>query len=611
MAWKTFDFNTGTELNRSFLERLNTYIEKRESQIALEALSALERAVKKAGEASHSFSFMGQLRSFQGAQLFKQKVEERVFKKDGEVSSENINTLTTELNAILWEHVEFLEGAITELSSQVERIDLRTWSHSVMENVKGIKDLLCNALNDMETTINEFNAALNRLCDLTHSHTWSIKKMFHGTALDSELGASIRKSRSALFNEYERFTKVFENFSSMKEEIASSVVKIGTLPIFSTLDSAERELFLELFQLLKCYEKNKKTNVIDEKDLLMSLRRMMSKEKAFTVFRDYYLALYKELFKQSLEIKNNSPLSAIEEARKHTAEYLRDVQSEVVFLGNTMDHYREFLLSTDPNPYVRARMGFSEWVLGPESAESKQLHKSSYNIETLNRLFVQFIESVEKDPFYSVGKEKELYEKIEKLLHEMAAPLLSERLMHKGVEELVSYFEEANELGSLDPKIVPQMGVWLGRALRSDSRYHILHRYPEFHEIYAIHLSLASSSDDKLHRIRLNKFKKMIGEIKRWVAERETALHSRDIELDINDIRGYLQEFFAHIQQVSSSEGGSKSGEAFALQLLEYRYLFGQFFHELNKDNTEENLIYSRFYFVDQYFDAIDKKLGE
>jgi hypothetical protein len=617
MTWKTFDFNAGTELNRSFLERLKLYLEKRESQIAWDCLCALDSSVREAGTPQLSLASSTKMRLSQSVDEFNRKIHDLIAQHKLNLPPNESAQIASELNSILWNYVEFLEGAITELFFEVERVDLRMWSSEIMEVVREIKRVLACALDEIEVTVNGLNNALSSLRDYIDPHKWSVKWIFDGTVLDSELIASIRHSRIALLNGYEKFTMVYENFNSIKEEIVSSAIKIGTLPIFSVLESETQHKFLELYELLKISEKNKKRNLIDEKDLLMSLRKSMSKEKAFHVFRDYYHLLYLELFRQSREIKKNSPLSTSEEARQQIVDYLKDVQSEVTLLGVTIDNYREFLLSTDPNPYVRARMGFSEWVLGPESKESKHLHKFGYSIESLSRLYTQLIDSIERGPDWNLSKETTQQEQIEKVLHEIGAPLISEKLMQSRLEHLIELFEEVNELGSFHSLIVHQMGNWLGKALRYDWRYHILHRYPEFHELYTIHMGLVTANDDMLHQSRLNKFKRVLGELREWVATRETAKHSHDIELDINDIKGYLQEFLAHVQRTLGHDKNEmpmesgRNGESFSHQLLEYRYLFGQFLHQLNEENTEEHLIRSQFYFVDQYFEAIDKKVND
>jgi hypothetical protein len=522
-------------------------------------------------------------------------------------------SLADRWNTVLWRYVEFLEGAIEELFVEASRIDLQVWSTEIMEVFLAVKGVLESSLNEIEEVMSGLNRALVGLRERTDPKTWSVKRLFESSILDEDLFKSVRQSRISLQNGSEKVITLYDNLNEMKEDVIASAVKIGTLPVFSNLDSETQQNFLELYELLKCFEKNRKLPLLEEKDLLMSLRKTTSKEQAFTIFRDYYHALHRELFHQSFDVKRNAAAYASREMIVERVAQLKEIEGEVSVLASTIDHYREFLLATDPNPYVRARLGFSEWVLGPESQETKHLYKFGYSLESLHRLYGQLIDSVQKGP--RAGAEESADKEIDKVLHEMGAPLLSEKVMVKHAEDLITRFEEINELGSYDFSLIEKMGGWLGRALRFDWKHHVLQRYPEFHEIYAIHMGLAGAIDDQLHVNRLKKFKRLLAELREWISQKETAKHTRDIDLDINDIRGYLQEFLAHVQRSLGVEGEStvtreRMEKMFSRQLLEYRHLFGYFFHQFNNDNIDESLIRSKCYFVDQYFEAVDKKLS-
>jgi hypothetical protein len=597
MTWKTFDFNTGTELNRSFLDRLQLFLERKEAQICHDTLHVM---------GGKDASLPSLLRLSELLSLLEARLQRQQLGPPSKLWKE----LAENWNGILWEYVEFLEGAIEELFAEASRIDLQVWSTEIMEVFLAVKGLLGRALDEVEGLVGGLNRALLQLRDKIDPKIWSVKRLFESSILDEELLKSIRQSRISLTNGSEKVIALYDNLNEMKEDVIASAVKIGTLPIFSTLEPETQQNFLELYELLKCYEKNRKLPLLEEKDLLMSLRKTTSKEQAFTIFRDYYHALHRELFHQSFDIKRNAALYAAPDMIRERVSQLKEIEGEVTLLAATIDHYREFLLATDPNPYVRARLGFTEWVLGPESKETKHLYKFGYSLESLNRLYGQLIESVQKGPVPYQD------EQIEKILHEMGAPLLSEKVMVKHAENLITRFEEINELGSFEFSLIEKMGAWLGKALRFDWKHHVLQRYPEFHEIYAIHMGLAGTVDDQLHLNRLKKFRRLLAELREWISQRETAKHTRDIDLDINDIRGYLQEFLAHVQRSLGAEGESavtreRMEKLFSRQLLEYRHLFGYFFHQFNDENVDESLIRSKCYFVDQYFEAIDKKLAD
>lgn len=616
MNWKTFDFNIGTEISRSSLDRLSLYIEKMESSIAHECLKSLVPLLHDAGQAPPALLSAMQLKLLVGVDEFNNKIRQILAAKSKNVEPVRWNQIANALNSILWNFVEFLEGAVEEFICEMERLDIQSWSKELMQIVRETKEVLSYSIHGLEKAYNELNAALAQLRKETDHQRWLIMRMFEGPILDPEILKTLRSCHNILENGFEKYRNIYENLFAIKEELVAAVIKIGTFPVFSTLERGMQQNFLDVYELLRCFEKNRKINLVEEKLLSISLRKLMSKEQAFALFRDYFNALHQELFHQSLEIKHSGLEPITEQGRKKTLEYLHDIQEEVRLLSGTIDRYREFLLSTDPNPYVRARLGFSEWVLGPEPHEAKGLYKFGYNLDSLDRLYTTLIDSVTKGPapeaeFTSQGEE------IEKVLHELGAPFLSERIMERRYEKLISLLESVNELGSFHPQVVPKMGKWIRKALRFDWRYHILHRFPMFHELYAIHMGLVGSESDKLHISRMNKFRRVLTEIREWIVQRETAKHSRDIDLDINDVQGYLQEFFAHVQRSLGSVGEiseknrDKLVESFSKQLLEYRYLFGYFFHQLNDENAEEYLIHSKCNFVDQYFEAIDKKITD
>jgi hypothetical protein len=86
-----------------------------------------------------------------------------------------------------------------------------------------------------------------------------------------------------------------------------------------------------------------------------------------------------------------------------------------------------------------------------------------------------------------------------------------------------------------------------------------------------------------------------------------------EIELDMNDMKTYLQDFLATIQRATRD----KSQDPFLdetihklhHQLLEYRYLFGQFFLSIMSRNSDGMQLRNQFLFVDQYFESVENLL--
>ena len=87
-----------------------------------------------------------------------------------------------------------------------------------------------------------------------------------------------------------------------------------------------------------------------------------------------------------------------------------------------------------------------------------------------------------------------------------------------------------------------------------------------------------------------------------------------EIELDMNDMKTYLQDFLASVQRAEKERAHNpfidETVDKFKVQLLEYRYLFGQFFYLLMNKNSESQQLRNQFLFVDQYFETIENHLS-
>jgi hypothetical protein len=131
---------------------------------------------------------------------------------------------------------------------------------------------------------------------------------------------------------------------------------------------------------------------------------------------------------------------------------------------------------------------------------------------------------------------------------------------------------------------------------------------PKFQKIYAIHQGILSVVENPQHLKRKEKFTHCIKKVEEWILNNATPKHAEEIELNIQDIKIYLQEFFAEVQKINTSDS-QQHIRSLEHQLLEYRYLFGSFFHRLHESHPEEKMLRQRFLFVDQYFESIENTL--
>jgi hypothetical protein len=202
-------------------------------------------------------------------------------------------------------------------------------------------------------------------------------------------------------------------------------------------------------------------------------------------------------------------------------------------------------------------------------------------------------------------------------IYDMGQPLASASMMASKAEHFVKLLNQLNELGSRDPDVVSDITPLLSNAMRADWKYNVLQDIPLFHQLYSVHINILPPITDRNHINRLRQFKKHIQQLTQWVKEKNMHAHLQEIEFDINDIKGYLQDFLAQLQRTvkdpiySTHEGKVSLIKDTAQQLLEYRYMFCNFFHHLRQNEIDEKSLRNQFLFVDQYFETIENKLDE
>ena len=97
----------------------------------------------------------------------------------------------------------------------------------------------------------------------------------------------------------------------------------------------------------------------------------------------------------------------------------------------------------------------------------------------------------------------------------------------------------------------------------------------------------------------------MFQQIRQWIDSGELVRHAHDVDLDISDTKSLLQDFLGQVQRPEDGQSAQRMQ-----QLLEYQNLFGMFFHGLQNGDPDQRQLRRRFFFADQYFDAINKTLS-
>ncbi len=513
-----------------------------------------------------------------------------------------------EMSTALWSYVEIVEGSVTELDQQIKQIGFEKWNQELIQGIGAVKELLDQRLEELASTIQRLESLLR---DYRGDEGILRRLLFWQTLLDRSLGSFVKRTRTFLNSRYRRFCASYSNFVKIRQKIEHSMVKFRGYQVFGRLPLDVQKEIEGLYELLKIWQQNLKAAYLPKREPVRALRNATGAQQSRQFFTEYYKSLNDALFERSRKLKQDPKDSG----RKIAYEEIEGMRAEVHTLAVMIGLYREFYLRTHPNPYIRNRWGFAEWIVGPEPAPAKELLELLYSVEHLNKMFERLGDSVQKGPANDdqevIGN---LEQQVEGVLHEMEQPLTSKQIMQHHASTILSHLEEMNELGSFESAVVEKVGSSLAKAMRADWQFQSLFEAPLFHQLYSLHVGIKGPIDNRLHSERMNTFKKELEEINGWLKKCSTHRHVQEIEANRNDIKMSLHDFLGDVKRIGVELQTKQQADFFiserSYELLEYRYVFGNFFLELQQYASEGKMLRNQLLFVDQYLEAVDSELN-
>lgn len=605
MLWKPINFQGVVVIDSELIDQLVSYLDEKRNRLAHDIVAIFEDG---------SSNIPKDLNLPQAIETIKAQIQFRLKEEEKTHAHLRLNSIKDRLNHASWDYVEVLEGCVVEFLQQIDNVRLDQMTQDTIKAIGNLKNILTRRIEEalesirqLEEELREYNHAAPReqrsiLEKMTHVLGWRVR------VLDRMLLENLHKSLQFLEARERELREHYQGYQLLAARATDSMRKFDGYHVLSRISADTQYKYREVYRLLKMWEANQKTKVMSEQELTKVLRSVAPVEQVTEVFKEYHSGLKQTLYSMSRDLKSEASQSTAEvvAVKTHLRQRLNLYSLELQSMGSTIGRYREFLLRTDPNPYVRSRWGFSDWVVGPEPRQSKELMRVGYEVESLNALSTNFRQALSKqDEVVKNSQALPFYYEIHAVLHEMGQPLASRGMMRKRADSLVTYLQELDEFGSPSAVIVESMSEILSKALRADWKYHVLHEIPAFHQLYAIHMGLVGEVEDPEHLMFVMKLRKMIQQAKEWTKTNEMGLHVKQIEQELMDLKGDLQEFLAGL------DGGVLSQEKVALrqrELLEYRYLFGSFCHYYCQQQGDH--VRSDFLYIDQYFEYIENKLS-
>ncbi|CUI17287.1 hypothetical protein PNK_1678 [Candidatus Protochlamydia naegleriophila] len=614
MSWRSIDFRGLSDLDQKIVDQLEQYLHQKETRLAHQILNSIQPTVLETFSPLLPFGG-GHLKLSEAVEGFTKKVRLLVQGGINDIPKDNGERVVKELNEALWEFTEVLEGSVVELFQQIKQVSVDRWHLSISRAVHAIKNMLIHYIEDVMWAIRRLEKPLRDYCARFQPKGGMLQRLgsYWRSYVDPTLLKNLNQSEAFLKQQYEAFDKRYLDYMHISVKVEDALQKMKNYPILALLDVPEQNLYVDVFRLLKALEINHQPKGTLAQETIRSLKHLASIDSVVKVLRVYYRELKDAFFNSSLELKGLDKDPAVfKESLEKLKAKVRDYHYELQQLISTMGHYRTFLLKTDPNPYVRTRWGFSEWVVGPEPVKAKKVLNLIYSGEELSGGYARFFKSLDRDLITQQRHEDQAHQEIEKLLHEMGQPLISRFMMRNRAERLLEQLRECDEIGSARFDTIYYVEEVLSKAMREDWKYHVLHEFPAFHELYRQHQGLSDYIEDPAHAFRMDRFRLLFDQIEEWISKGDIYAHVHEIELDVNDMKTYLQDFLATVQRAvkekSSDPFLDETIYKFKQELLEYRYLFGQFFFVLlAKDGNGQ--LRNQFLFVDQYFESIENLL--
>lgn len=610
----SIDFKGILELDRSMLERFQKDLSERESKWIHPLLSLFLEDFSLPSFPSLPLDSK-KIDFFEGIDQLVKKIGQATNQKHAKVSYQKI---VKKSNVILWEYVELIENSAIELFQQIDEVSMDRWSVSAADVVYALKELLLHRIDQLLSSIKLLQNSLKQYATIASDQKkfWFSFLFFWKEPLDGLLTRQLAQTKQYIQKEYEKFFTLHQGYLALNMNVEAEIDRWKEFLVLPHLETNDRSLLMELYRLLKCLEISKEGNKSIQQAIIESVKNLGSLKEIHRVFRAYYKELKQFLFSMSIKLKllcaeNDS----VDEGISFLVHQTEECQKELKELLQIICRYRLLLLSNDSNPYVSSRWGFSEWLVGPEPLWSKQLLDVTFSCQQLDLLFQNFLFSLKENRQEKRKKEQVYKELIDKKLHEMRQPLISKALLQKKAEVLVEAIKAYDELGSDRLEILQELQDILSCAMRYDWKYHVLHGIPSFHRCYEIHQGLEDKIEDPAHSFRVQRLKTYFHQIEEWMAKGTVHAHLQEVDDDVYDMKTYLQEFFATVQRLEKKEELSilleDSLHKLRAQLLEYRYLFGDFLYRLVEKNKKEKLLRNQFLFADHYFESIEKLLNE
>ncbi|SCA62766.1 hypothetical protein SCG7086_AD_00250 [Chlamydiales bacterium SCGC AG-110-P3] len=613
MLWKPINFQGVVVVDKELVDQLRLYLEEKEGALARHVASAFQ-----VGD-SEEIPSIRYLTLVDASTAAADSVSVLLQAREEGVEGLDHKELNERLDHAFWDYVEVLEGSATEFLQQLDHVRLDRLTLDTLQAIDAVKLMIIDKVKRVRDVVIQVDGILSRYFDGSQPNLSVLQRLLRRlgwskASLDVALTAHLEKTEEALVSRDRQLKDSYQEYNRLSLKVQGSLSKLESYQILKTLDPSMLDQFSDIYRLLKMWKANLRSRGLPEKDITRILRIKVSVPQVTEVFRSYYRSLTDALYDMSrqLKAKDNVDRAVRSEWRERVDGYSRELHS----LGSSVSRFRDFLLRTDPNPYVRARWGFTERITGTEPRETRDLQRLAFEIEGLDDLYRKLFESLQNETAVLPLRARSSYQQIQRAVHELSQPLASRPLMRKRGDYLVDLIDELDELGTTDGAVINYVAELLSKALRADWKYHVLHENPGFRRLIRVHSGIAPIADDSDYSSRMVRLNSAFEALREWAKGGSIWRPGADVEAAIERIKEVMQELLSTLQAVGQA-GDTTDAQLSEFvtqqrrQLLELRFRFGKFCLQHLQAHPEGGQLRNQFLFVDQYFEFVENKLSD
>lgn len=425
--------------------------------------------------------------------LVSDRIDLIIEKNEEKMTSDQLKALIGHLNAAYRRFEDMIESCSVQIFYDLEAIPIDHITRDIYHDLKEIhahlKTRLTEALRQhkrLEKKLSDFQSYQKSRMSIFST----LSKMFI-SVLDKTIPVKLKRILDQTTDHFTRLKDRYEAYDRNSKQADERVRKFDAYTQFHTLPEDDIRLFRRLYWLIKMHDLDRQGGEILKSDLVKMMGQLATPKEINRIFQEYYDLLKDALCELSgrLTKKGMDELSN-ESVREEIQTTITQLRNEVHSLGSLIFKVRDYILRSHPDPYVRARLGFSEHTVGPEPEETRQLAALGHQVEVLDKRFAKFSDAVhDYKPSTKSIDDLRFFDAIIMELEENIWEAKSKGEALAVFQTCLQELGEAHELYSFDPFRVMGIERVLRLALRIDF-FNVLVKEHSFRDLYETHIKI-------------------------------------------------------------------------------------------------------------------------